>query len=249
MTTPHARRRHADRGAHDRGAAALGLIVGVVLCAFALLAFVLVPLVTSTGMAGRSSSAADAAALAAAQRVREAALDAALVVPVGGTVGGTMAPSVGITDAQTYARRNGSELVGARYHADLRADRVRVEVRTPDPEGLRGGTYRQAEAEVGVALDRCELTRERVIVGYEPPPPPPEPTPEPEPDPSATPTPSPTPPPPPPPVPVFGWDHTFTCTSGGGAVLVSLGPERDVAVVRTAMRAWLDARLEPRLVR
>lgn len=248
MSHLHRHLRGASRGGgptagDDRGAAALALIVGVVLSALALVAFVVVPLTQSTGLAGRSTSAADAAALAGAQRAREVALDAVLAVTAGGSVADAMPPSVGISAAQTYAQRNGAELVGARYEADLRADRVRVEVRVPDPDGETSGTHRAAEAELGVALDRCRLTRTLV-----PPPPPPPPTPTPTPDPSAspTPTPSPTPPPPPPP-PV--WDYAFTCADGGGSQLVRFGPTRDLADVRQDMRRWLDSRLEPRLVR
>ncbi|MCC2312732.1 hypothetical protein [Cellulomonas xiejunii] len=213
------------------------------LAALALLMWVVFPLLKVSAQAGESSSAADAAALAGAQRVREAALDAVRTLPVGTTLGSALPPSVGIEAAAQYAERNGTRVVPGSYRADLGRDRVRVQVELP--EAGETSTYRSAEAQVGVWLDRCTLGRQRVIVGYQPPPTP-TPTPTPSPSPSPTATPSPTPPPPP--IPIYGWHHTFTCRSDSGATLVSFGPDPSADTVRTAMRSWLDGRLTPALV-
>jgi len=232
---------------HDDGMAVSGLTLIVALAALVLLMAAVVPIMQLTANSDQGEDAADAAALAAAQRVRVLALDSVTGLAVGVSLASVLPASTGIGEAATYASRNGADLVPGTYSLDRGDGRVELRVALRDQgevvEGDDGRTVRNGAAEVGVTLSSCRLEERAEIIGYEPPPEPsPTPTPSPE-DPAATPTPTPSPTPPPPPVPIWGSSYRFLCDGYTGAW------DRDRSDVLDAARAWLDARLEPRLVR
>ncbi len=233
--------RHAW-GRGDSGMAVSGLMLTVALAALVLLMLVVVPLMQHTANSDQAEDAADAAALAAVQRIRTLSLDAVTGLAAGGSLTAGMPVSAGIDAAATYASRNDADLVPGTYAIDWGRGRVdlrvalrdRGEVDAADPDR----TLRNGAAELGVALGTCRLDRRDEIIGYEP-----VPTPTPEPTPTATPTPSPTPTPTPTPVPIWGSSYRFVCDGYSGDW------DRDRGDVLEDARAWLDARLVPRLVR
>lgn len=244
------RLRSLGRHAREAGAAVTGLVVVVCLAVMVLLFVVVLPIAGRTQMSDQAEGGADAAALAAADRMRDVVLERFDTLAAGGDLAGLLPPSVGIAEAAEYADRNGGRLVSAAYSVDRGAGRVEVQVvRTNPPGSSRPEVRRNGTAEVGVVLAGCGIEDRRVIIGYEPvPTPTPTPTPTPEPGETPTPTPTPSPTPPPPPVPIWGSEHRFSCRASDGSTFRS-DWDRSLAEARRDGRAWVEARLEPRLVR